>query len=119
MAKTRQYIIPIATSVLEAPFASAYPPLLDAAVQVFEAIILNVWPRVDYHRGDILEGLLICWCKLLNESTSPSHASARVRFKIEKVVRLMTAYLKAQRNITDDYRTLIATDSRLEVLFIS
>lgn len=92
------------------------PALLDAGLQVFEAVILNVWPRVEYHRGDILEGLLSCWCKILNEGISPSHTLARVRFNIEKVIRLMTVHLKAQRNITDEYRTLIATDSRLKDL---
>ena len=102
-----------------APLATAYPPLLDAAVQVFEAVIVNVWPRVDDHKGQILEGLLSCWCNMLDESRCPSDALGRVRFNIEKVVKLMTACMKAQRHIMDDYHALIAADSRLEGLLIS
>lgn len=105
--------------ILAAPFATVYPPLLEAAVQVFEAVILNVWPRIDYYRGDIIEGLSNCWREIIYESISPSHALARVRFNIERVVRLMTAYLKTQRNITDDYVMLIASDNRLKDLLIS
>lgn len=101
-----------------APLATAYPPLLDAAVQVFETVILNAWPRVDYHRGQILEGLLSCWCNIMNESICPSDALGRVRFNIEKVVGLMTAYMKVQRHIMADYDALIAADSSLEGLLI-
>lgn len=88
-------------------------------MQVFEAIVLNAWPRIDYYKGDILDGLLSCWCKIIDEGADPSHALARVRFNIEKVVRLMTAYLKTQRNIADDYRVLIASDARLKELLLT
>ena len=88
-------------------------------MQVFKAVTLNVWPRVDYYRGDILKGLLNCWLKINSENATPSHALARVRSNIEKIVRLMTSYLKTQRDIGHDYRILIASDSRLKSLLIT
>lgn len=80
--------------------------------------MVNVWPRVDYYRGDILEGLISCWCKIISEGATPSDALIRVRFNIEKIVGLMTAFLKTQRNIGDDYQILLASDSRLLGLLI-
>lgn len=105
--------------ILAAPFATAYPPLLEAVIRVMEAIVVNLWPRIDYYRGDILEGLIYCWCKILSEEATPSDALIRVRFAIEKVVKLMTAFLKTQRNTADDYQFLIAVDHRLRDLLIS
>lgn len=82
-------------------------------MQVFEAVVVNVWPRVDYYRGDILEGLLSCWCMITSERATPSDALASVKSNIEKIVGLTTAYLKTKRNMINDYRKLIAADSRL------
>lgn len=87
-------------------------------VRVVEAIVVNLWPRLDYHRGDIFEGLITCWCKILSEEATPSDALIQVRFAIEKVVKLMTAYLKTQRNTANDYQMLIAVDHRLRDLLI-
>jgi hypothetical protein len=83
-----------------------------------EAVVVNVWPRVDYHRGDIFAGLISCWLKILGEEENPSDALIRVRCNIEKAVRLMTAYLKTQRNIADEYHALIAADGRLRGLLM-
>lgn len=104
------------SQILAAPFATAYSPLIEAAVQALEAIVVNVWPRVDYYRGDIFKGLITCWCKIGNEEERPSEDLLRVGRNIEKVVRLMTAFLKTQRNIADEYHVLIATNSRLRAL---
>lgn len=63
-------------------------------------------------------GLLGCWCNMLNNSMCPSNGLAGVRFNIEKVVELMTEYAKPQRQIMDDYHSLIAADCRLQDLLI-
>ena len=105
------------SQILAAPFATAYPPLIEVAVQALEAVMFNVWPRLDYYRGNIFAGLISCWCKILSDEETSEEISI-VRGNIEEVVRLMTAFLKTQRNIADEYRVLIATDSRLQALLI-
>lgn len=115
-----QHIIPMTSLILTAPFATKYPPLLDATVRAVEAVVVNVWPRIDYYRMNILDGLVGCWCKILNEEvTSSNNVLIRVKSHIEKVVRLMTALLKTQRNIKDDYHHLIAIDGRLKDLLFT
>ncbi|KAL8682098.1 MAG: hypothetical protein Q9186_001803 [Xanthomendoza sp. 1 TL-2023] len=60
-------ILPVVTSTLTSPFATASPTLLMAAVGCLKAVIVNGWPRVRAHRGEILEGLVGCWVRIADE----------------------------------------------------
>lgn len=66
----RQDILPLLTAILTAPFATACPPLLLAALAALaavETVVLVGWPRVGYHRGEILKGLVGCWLRVEQE----------------------------------------------------
>lgn len=107
------------SQILSAPFATAYPPLLEASVHAMDAVIVHVWPRVAYHRGEILEGLIICWCRIQGEEEErQSTELLRIQTNIHRTVKLVTAILKPDVNVLEEYQTLIDADRRLQNLLI-
>lgn len=113
-------MIPLLAQVLSAPFATAYPPLLEASVHAIDAVVVNVWPRVAFHRGEILEGLVVCWCRIQGEEERQSDEEQlqRIQTDIHRTVKLVTAILKTDMDVTEEYRTLIDADRRLQNLLI-
>lgn len=105
------------SGILTAPFATAYPPLLQAALHAIETIILVDWPRIAYHRGEILRGLTVCWCKV-DEEKSQAADLEEVQVKIRHCVNLLTVVLKRDVAVELDYKTLIESDNRLERLLV-
>ena len=95
----------------------AYPPLLKASVHAIDAVVVNVWPRVAYHRGELLEGLLICWCRIQGEVTQ-SKELQRIQAGIHHTVKLVTEILRVDINVAEEYQTLIDSDRRLQTLLI-
>lgn len=77
-----------------------------------DAVIANVWPRVAYHRGEILEGLVVCWCRIQGEETQ-SEDLGRIQTDLHRTVRLVTAILKMDMDVTEEYQTLLDSDPRL------
>lgn len=115
LTTTLKRIIPLLSQVLSAPFAIAYPPLLKASVHAIDAVLINVWPRVAYHRGELLEGLLVCWCRIQGEVTQ-SRELQRIQAGIQHTVTLFTAILRMDIKVTEEYQTLIDSDRRLQTL---
>ncbi|KAL8938083.1 MAG: hypothetical protein Q9216_004081 [Gyalolechia sp. 2 TL-2023] len=108
-------LLPLVSATLTAPFATAYPPLLEAALQTLQAIIINGWPRVAFHKGEILEGLLICWCRIENEEEPISELiSTRkaIRDKSRAVVRL----LRDDDHAMEEIQMIRDHDSRFKTL---
>lgn len=116
-AKHLKHIIPLLSQVLSAPFATAYPPLLEASVHAIDAVVVNIWPRVAYHRGEILEGLIICWCRIHDEETQ-SKELQRIQTDIHHTVELVTAILKTNIDVAEEYQALIDSDRRLQNLLL-
>ncbi|MCJ1311309.1 hypothetical protein MMC25_004980 [Agyrium rufum] len=63
-------LIPLIGSILSAPFALSYPPLLVAANQSLQTIMQNDWPRMDHYRLHIIQPLCICWMRLKKDKPS-------------------------------------------------
>ena len=110
-----QYLFPIITAVLTAPFVTAYPPLLQVALQTLATIISNGWPRVAYHRGGILEGLTICWCRI-QEEEKPSDPLLAVQQSIRDIVRILTCLESEGETVKAEFRSLSESDDRLRSL---
>ncbi|KAL8883242.1 MAG: hypothetical protein Q9192_007324, partial [Flavoplaca navasiana] len=108
-------LLPISSTVLTAPFATAYPPLLDASVQLLKAIIVNGWPRLAFHRAEVLEGLLICWTRI-QEENEPTTALVTVKENIEDVLHAVVQLLNNDQDMRKDLQMLRDCDSRLETL---
>ncbi|KAI4256725.1 MAG: hypothetical protein LQ352_001966 [Teloschistes flavicans] len=108
-------LLPMVSATLTAPFALAYPPLLTAALGLLRAVIAKAWPRVGYHRGEILEGLLVCWCRTADDD-EPSDGVLKVRADIEEVARTIVRIIGDDEDGRSDLRMLKDHDSRLQAI---
>lgn len=113
-----KHVLPLISANLVAPFATTYPPLLQSSIGALEAIMVNDWPRIKSHRGEILRGLTICWCGIKEEERK-SEELGSLQESIERVVRLLTFLLNMNTDIAADYRSLIECDDRLHNLLIA
>ena len=88
-----------------------------------EAIIVNDWPRISYHRGEILKGLTVCWCRIKDQGEvskgKVSKELEKVQESIEKAVRLLTSVLKTDVDVVEEYRILVDSDVRLRDLLVA
>ncbi|KAI9821707.1 MAG: CCA tRNA nucleotidyltransferase, mitochondrial [Pycnora praestabilis] len=108
-------ILPMLSDILAAPFGTTYTPLLIAAARTLQTIILTDWPRIANHRGEILRGLTICWCKL-EEEDSPLDELETVKFVIKDAARILKAAVADEVDIDADFQALMTADKRLEHL---
>ncbi|KZF23230.1 poly A polymerase C-terminal region-like protein [Xylona heveae TC161] len=114
-AKHLKFVIPILSDILDAPFATAYPPLLATTLSALENVITIDWPRMALHRGEILRGLTSCWCKLKEDEAS-DHTTLKQSTK--NAVKLLTAAVKsdAQVELASEFKLLVESDERLSDL---
>ncbi|KAL9002430.1 MAG: hypothetical protein Q9188_004634 [Gyalolechia gomerana] len=108
-------LLPLISATLTAPFATAYPPLLDAALQTLRAIITNGWPRVGFHRGEILEGLIICWWRIEDEG-KPTPELVGIKDGIEDISRAVVRLLRDDEHAMEEIQTIGNHDLRLMTL---
>ncbi|KAL8691503.1 MAG: hypothetical protein Q9218_003289 [Villophora microphyllina] len=108
-------ILPMISATLTAPFALAYPPLLMAALGTLKAVICNAWPRAGCHRGDVLEGLVVCWCRIEDEERLSEEVS-KVKEGIEVIVQAVVKMLGEDGDARRDLKILRDHDPRLGVL---
>ncbi|KAL9607056.1 MAG: hypothetical protein Q9167_007990 [Letrouitia subvulpina] len=108
-------VLPILSLILMAPLGTAYPPLLMAAVQTIQTILLYAWPRVPFHKADILESLVICWHKI-DEEKGRTQQLEIVRQRIEETVGLLAAISKKDASFGEEIQALADADSRLQQL---
>ena len=115
-----QHIIPLLSAVLSNPFGTAYPPLLLAALQAIQSVTIIDWSRIEYHGSEILRSLIICWLQTLQDDDAARPSSlGQVKVEIKHSVRLLTAVLKRDTDVAAEYRSLMASDRRLEELLAS
>ncbi|KAL8726394.1 MAG: hypothetical protein Q9166_006745 [cf. Caloplaca sp. 2 TL-2023] len=108
-------ILPMISGILTAPFATAYPPLLEASVRLLRAVIMNGWPRVRFHRGEILEGLVVCWCRIEDEE-EPSGGILTVQGGIEEVLKAVVQLFRGDEELEKEFERLKGCDSRLQAV---
>jgi len=139
-----QNILPLLTAILTAPFATAYLPLLLAALAAVETVVLVDWPRVGYHRGEILKGLAGCWLRVEEEGDGDGDGEGEVvegreegqevegqkeakrkgelqgvKDGMRRCVKLLTAVLQREVDVGGEYGLLIESDGRLEELLVA
>lgn len=82
-----------------------------------QQIVLNGWPRIGYHRGQVLQGLVICWCRTQEDGADSADLNA-IQNAIKATVRLLTVAVGDEEMITKDFRALVASDNRLRELLL-
>ena len=103
------------TRILAAPFATTYPPLLQASVKLIQTIIVTHWPRISHHKGEILKGITTCWCRI-GEDEVQSQELKEVRKGIDQAVQLLTCVVTGSVEVVGEYKILIDSDNRLRDL---
>lgn len=114
-----KHILPLLSNTLAAPFATAYPPLLIVSLKTLETVIRECRPRVAYHRGEILRGLCVCWCRIKEEG-SEKEGLGDVRGSLREVVQILTGALGEDGSVDvwEEYQMLIDSDGRLGDLLV-
>lgn len=82
-----------------------------------QQIVLNGWPRICYHRGQVLQGLVICWCRTQEDGADSADLNA-IQDAIKAIIRLLTVAVGDKEMITKDFRALVASDNRLRELLL-
>lgn len=114
-----QHILPLLSEIFTNPFATAYPPLLLAALHVIRSVIIHCWPRIAHHRIEIIKGLGFCWCKILEDDKERSSDISQIQTEVKNSVRLLTAVLKREIDVAAEYRLLTRSDCRLTELLVT
>ena len=112
--KHLKHTLPMLSEVLSQPFGSAYPPLLIAALQALQNVIVNGWPRIATNKGELLNGLTLCW---LQSDDVQGHEKLRIRQESKTVIHMLRTVDRGEGLIEEDFRMLMNADSRLEGLF--
>lgn len=110
-----KHMLPLLSEILSGPFATAYPPLLQASLQAIQVLIVIIWPRIKYHGPKLLEGLAICWLSI-EDNAMPSEYLRRVQANIELTVKLVFSIVGDDSDVVEGYRKLTDYDSRLQNL---
>ncbi|MCJ1461368.1 hypothetical protein MMC28_011750 [Mycoblastus sanguinarius] len=117
--KYLRHFLPLLSANLASPFPTAYPPLIRASVRALKAVMVNGWQRIAIHRGEILRGLTVCWCRIVGQDKE-SEELKETQERVEEAVRVLTSLIKSDVNISigEEYQTLIENDGRLQELLI-
>lgn len=112
-----KYVLPILTETLTHRLATAYLPMLTSAVRAMQAVILNAWPRMKEHRGEVLKGLTICWVNL-HDMDDESVAMTKKEMKDAfQMLRLAIGSEDSEINFEDECERLKKAESKLGGLF--
>ena len=84
-------------------------------MEAVQTILVADWPRIARHRGEILKGVIICWCRIKDEEAQSQELDA-VQESIEQVVQLLKCTVACDSRLVEECQTLIDSDGRLRDL---
>ena len=67
------------------------------------------------HRGEVLRGLTICWCRI-EEQHNTSKGLSMVQQSIRSTLNMLTAILEREANVPEEYIGVTDSDKRLQNL---
>ena len=115
--KHLKYILPIITHTLSHPSTKDQTATLISAARALQAVMLNAWPRISEHRGDVLKGLTLCWLGQTDERTAAREADvtavAELNKELKTAVEMLRGALGNASGFEEDCATLITADKRL------
>ncbi|EER25225.1 hypothetical protein CPC735_018290 [Coccidioides posadasii C735 delta SOWgp] len=122
--KHLQEIIPILTSTLTNPFGTAYLPLLVAATECMQQLILSAWPRVWRWRAELLAGVCGCWLHVEEDwedikksDDEQEHKKSQGPLELKETLKKCVQVLKAVlEEAGDDDETSMDTDAEFKEL---
>ena len=114
--KHLKYILPMLTETLSHPLADAQVKTLLSATNALQAVILNGWPRMVVHRGEVLKGLTLCWIKMAGKE---GNEVERLRIEMKEAVNMLRSAVSNEVNFEKDCETLIDAQSKVRGLLVN
>lgn len=113
--KHLKYILPMLTETLSHPLADARVETLISATKALQSVILNGWPRMAVHRGEVLKGLAFCW---LTVQEGQGEELARLKVEMRQTVEMLKAAVRKEVDFDSDCEMLMEAEPKLRVLFV-
>ena len=120
-----KFLLPMLSQVLMHSSMSSQTDTLLAAVGALRAVVLNGWPRMHEHRGEVLKGLCGCWISIeaveLKGDASVILGKEEVKRELQETfgvleVAIGETEVRSQR-WEEELGVLIEADKRLAGLF--
>ncbi len=91
-----QNLIPLFSGILAEPFALAHQGLLMSTLKAQQVMMLNAWPRLPRHRGEIMMGLCLLWGRCVEvEKTSGEREVGTLKEEVKETVAILDAVMQA------------------------
>ncbi|KAF1821777.1 uncharacterized protein K489DRAFT_381770 [Dissoconium aciculare CBS 342.82] len=115
-----KFILPMLTQALSHPHGTASLPMLNSAVVALQALLRNCWPRMAYHRAEVLKGLAMCWLNVAELDGGDKEGLAALRGKLRETVDSLETILRDDEtcDVEADVEQLISADDRLRDLLL-
>ncbi|KAK2808034.1 hypothetical protein FQN50_005116 [Emmonsiellopsis sp. PD_5] len=118
--KHLQDLVPMLSATLANPFGTAYPPLLEAAVEAMRCVVVNGWVRVGRWRGEVMDGVCACWVHVLEDGEGEMMGGLKEGLK--RVVGVLRVVVQeGEGDVVDidrEFAELVRADERLGGLLV-
>lgn len=121
--KHLQSSITLLSNILAEPLGLTYPPLMNAAAKGIQAVILNAWPRIQVHQGEVVRGVCLAWIRCYEEEEKGTQGITEVVNELKKVCSMLDAVYEAEVDELSkevwqrDKEELVRVDARLAGMF--
>jgi hypothetical protein len=116
--KHLQSLTKLLSNVMAEPLGLAHPPLMKCAAEGTQSVILNGWPRVKGHRGEIMRGVSLAWIRCCEDSAKKGVQG--IMRGLKELVGMLDVVLIADEEVKDvwamEKRELVEADERLRGL---
>ena len=112
------HLLPILTATLAPPVAppAQHTPVLLTATRALQAVVLNAWPRVSAHRGEVMKGLALGWGRVVAGRGAGDADARALADEMRATVRMLRAALPEEVDFDAELGALVDADPRLEDL---
>ena len=89
-------LVPLVSGILAEPFALSHEALVMSTLKAQQTLMLNAWPRLPGHRGEIMMGLCLLWKRSMEEKDGANlQGVERVRMEVKETVAMLDAVMRA------------------------
>ncbi|KAF2496720.1 tRNA nucleotidyltransferase [Lophium mytilinum] len=121
--KHLQRLLPMLSDTLSEPLGVAYPPLLEQAARAMQSVMLNAWPRISVHRGEVVRGLVVCWVRICESEELAEKGKVEglegVKRELKAAAEMLVKVVETDEEI--DFKSevsgLVEADERVRGLF--
>lgn len=87
-------LIPLLSTILREPFALSHKSLVVTTLQALQSVVLNAWPRLPEHRGEVMMGLCLLWARCMQTKAGVEEVD-EVKKEVKETVCMLDAVMRA------------------------